>query len=83
VDDPLAMYLADLFTIHANLCGVPALNLPAGFTASGLPIGLQVMGRAGSEETLFRLGAALEATAGEFRPPDLARARTQVEAVSR
>ena len=80
VTDPLAMYLADLFTIHANLCGVPALNLPAGFTNAGLPVGVQVMGRAGSEETLFRLGRALESNlGGAFRWPDVAQARATLE----
>jgi aspartyl-tRNA(Asn)/glutamyl-tRNA(Gln) amidotransferase subunit A len=70
--DPLAMYLSDIFTIGANLAGVPALNVPCGFTAGGLPVGIQIMGAAQGEATLFRLGAALEnALGGERRWPEL------------
>jgi aspartyl-tRNA(Asn)/glutamyl-tRNA(Gln) amidotransferase subunit A len=70
--DPLAMYLSDIFTIGANLAGVPALNVPCSFTGSGLPIGIQLVGAAASEGTLFRLGAALEgAIGGERRWPEL------------
>ncbi|OGL66422.1 aspartyl/glutamyl-tRNA amidotransferase subunit A [Candidatus Uhrbacteria bacterium RIFCSPHIGHO2_01_FULL_63_20] len=53
--DPLTMYLADIYTISANLAGIPALSLPCGFS-DGLPIGLQLMGRPFSEATLFRAG---------------------------
>ncbi len=59
-DDPLAMYLSDIFTIGANLAGVPALSVPAGFTGGGLPVGVQFTARAGREDLLFRLAAALE-----------------------
>ena len=55
------MYLADIFTVPANLAGLPALSLPCGL-ASGLPVGLQLVGRPFEEETLLRLGAALQAT---------------------
>ncbi len=58
--DPLAMYLSDIFTIPANLAGVPALSVPCGFTASGLPIGLQLMGRPFEETALLQAGYALE-----------------------
>ena len=63
LQDPLAMYLGDVFTVSANLTGLPALNVPAGFTAAGLPIGLQLVGRAFDEATLLRLGDAYERTA--------------------
>ena len=59
-DDPLAMYLSDIFTIGANLAGLPALSVPAGFTGGGLPVGVQFTARAGREDLLFRLAAALE-----------------------
>ena len=54
-DDPLAMYLEDVFTLPANLAGVPGLAFPAGFDSDGLPIGIQLMGKHFDEETLFRL----------------------------
>ena len=67
VDDPLAMYLGDVFTVSANLTGLPAISLPAGFTRSGLPVGLQLMGREFDEATLFRLGDAYERDAPWWR----------------
>ena len=54
-DDPLAMYLADVYTISANLAGIPAMSVPCGFDSSGLPIGLQFMGPAFSEATLLNV----------------------------
>ncbi len=60
VDDPLAMYLSDIFTIGANLAGLPALSVPAGFTGGGLPVGVQFTARACREDLLYRLAAALE-----------------------
>jgi len=60
-DDPLAMYLNDVFTIPQPLAGVPAISLPCGFSAAGLPIGLQLIGRPFDETTLFRVAAAYEA----------------------
>ncbi len=59
-DDPLQMYLADVFTVSANLAGLPAVSVPCGFTAAGLPIGLQLTGRRFDEATLFRLAHAYE-----------------------
>jgi aspartyl-tRNA(Asn)/glutamyl-tRNA(Gln) amidotransferase subunit A len=55
-DDPLAMYLEDVFTLPANLAGVPGLAFPAGFDSQGLPIGMQLMGPHFGEETLLRTG---------------------------
>jgi aspartyl-tRNA(Asn)/glutamyl-tRNA(Gln) amidotransferase subunit A len=60
VDDPLAMYLGDIFTVSANLTGLPAISLPAGLSRAGLPIGYQLVGRAFDEATLFRVGDAYE-----------------------
>ncbi|MBU2102724.1 MAG: Asp-tRNA(Asn)/Glu-tRNA(Gln) amidotransferase subunit GatA, partial [Candidatus Omnitrophica bacterium] len=54
--DPLSMYLSDVYTISANLAGVPAVSFPCGFTAQGLPIGAQLIGREFQEENLIRLG---------------------------
>jgi aspartyl-tRNA(Asn)/glutamyl-tRNA(Gln) amidotransferase subunit A len=59
VDNPLQMYLADVFTVSANLSGLPALSVPCGLTAAGLPVGLQLTGRMFDEHTLLRLGEAL------------------------
>jgi aspartyl-tRNA(Asn)/glutamyl-tRNA(Gln) amidotransferase subunit A len=58
-DDPLQMYLADIFTVPANLAGIPGISLPCGL-ASGLPVGLQLVGRPFDETTLFRVGRAFE-----------------------
>jgi aspartyl-tRNA(Asn)/glutamyl-tRNA(Gln) amidotransferase subunit A len=58
--DPLQMYLADIFTISCNLAGIPGLSLPCGFTKSGLPIGLQLLGKNLDEALLFRVARAYE-----------------------
>jgi aspartyl-tRNA(Asn)/glutamyl-tRNA(Gln) amidotransferase subunit A len=63
-DDPIKMYLNDVFTVTANLAGLPGLAVPAGLDGQGLPLGLQVIGRAFDEETVFAVGAALERAAG-------------------
>ena len=63
-DDPIAMYLNDIFTVTTNLAGLPGLSLPAGLDAQGLPLGLQLIGRALDEGTLFSLAGALEKAAG-------------------
>jgi aspartyl-tRNA(Asn)/glutamyl-tRNA(Gln) amidotransferase subunit A len=60
VDDPLQMYLSDIFTIPVNLAGTCALSLPCGFSGSGLPIGLQLVGSPFGEETILRAGYAFE-----------------------
>jgi len=61
MQDPLQMYLNDVFTVSANLTGLPAISVPCGFTASGLPTGLQLTGRAFDEVTLFAAAGAYEA----------------------
>ena len=65
--DPLTMYLADVYTISANLAGVPGLTVPAGLSASGLPVGMQIIGPPLSEETLFRAGRMYETASGVTR----------------
>jgi len=65
-EDPIAMDLNDLFTVPANLAGVPAISVPAGLSAGGLPLGLQITGRAFDEETVLRVAAVLE-SAAQFR----------------
>ncbi|MBZ5504684.1 MAG: Asp-tRNA(Asn)/Glu-tRNA(Gln) amidotransferase subunit GatA [Acidobacteriia bacterium] len=59
-DDPLSMYLADIYTVTADLAGVPGISVPCGNTQSGLPIGLQVLGRHFDESTVLRIGHAVE-----------------------
>ena len=59
-DDPIAMYLNDVFTVPADLAGLPAISVPAGLSADRLPLGLQVIGRAFDESTVLRVGAVLE-----------------------
>jgi len=65
-DDPIAMYLNDVFTVPANLAGVPAISVPAGLSSDGLPLGLQITGRAFDEETVLRVAEVLE-SAAQFR----------------
>lgn len=60
VSDPLSMYLSDIYTIPANLAGIPAISIPCGFSKSGLPIGLQLMGKAFDEEILLRISYTYE-----------------------
>ena len=59
-DDPLAMYLSDVYTISVNLAGLPAISIPSGFTENGLPIGLQVIGKAFGEADMFAIANAFE-----------------------
>ncbi len=60
-NDPLAMYLSDIFTVHANLVGVPGLSVPVGFV-DGLPVGMQILGPHFKEDLLFQVGNAFEST---------------------
>ena len=71
MDDPVTMYLNDVFTVPANMAGVPGLSVPAGLDGQGLPLGLQVIGRPFDEETVFAVGAALERAAGFTHRPAL------------
>ena len=71
VDDPLSMYLSDVFTVPANLAGIPAIAVPSGFDSAGLPLSLQIMARHFDEATMLRAAAFYEGETGwwEKRPP--------------
>jgi len=72
VEDPLQMYLADVFTVSANLAGLPAVSVPCGFTADRLPVGLQLTGRRFDEATLLRVADAYERdTEWSKQPPPI------------
>ena len=68
--DPVEMYLNDVFTVTVNMAGLPGLVAPAGVSADGLPLGLQLIGRPFDEETLFALGETIEQSAGRTKLPD-------------
>ncbi|MCD6221019.1 aspartyl/glutamyl-tRNA amidotransferase subunit A, partial [bacterium] len=59
-DDPLKMYLSDIFTVNVNLSGLPGINIPAGFSSSGLPIGLQIIGPYFKEEKIIQFSYTIE-----------------------
>jgi len=67
--DPLEMYLNDIFTVTVNMAGLPGMSVPAGLSSEGTPLGLQLIGRAFDEETLFRAGQVIEAAAGVSAKP--------------
>jgi len=71
VEDPVTMYLNDVFTVTVNLAGLPGLSVPAGVDHQGLPLGLQVIGRPFDEETVFAVGGAIERAAGFSTLPTL------------
>ncbi len=62
VDDPIAMYLSDIYTITGSLAGIPCMSVPCGTTAAGLPVGMQILTRHFDETTMFRLADAFERT---------------------
>jgi aspartyl-tRNA(Asn)/glutamyl-tRNA(Gln) amidotransferase subunit A len=66
-DDPLSMYLSDIFTAPANLVGIPAIAVPSGFSKEGLPLSLQIMGPHFGERALFRAAAFFERETGYWR----------------
>jgi aspartyl-tRNA(Asn)/glutamyl-tRNA(Gln) amidotransferase subunit A len=69
-DDPIQMYLEDVFTVTLNLAGLPGIAVPVGLAKNGLPLGLQLIGRAFDETTLFKAASALENAAGfKHKPP--------------
>ncbi|MBI5179722.1 MAG: Asp-tRNA(Asn)/Glu-tRNA(Gln) amidotransferase subunit GatA, partial [Nitrospinae bacterium] len=67
-DNPLQMYLSDIFTISANLAGIPGISVPGGFSSNGRPIGVQMMAGHFDEESLFTAAAAYE----RLRDPSIA-----------
>lgn len=72
--DPIQMYLNDIFTVPASLAGLPAISVPAGLSEDKLPLGLQLIGHAFDEETVFRAAGVLEEAAGfDAKPPYLAK----------
>jgi aspartyl-tRNA(Asn)/glutamyl-tRNA(Gln) amidotransferase subunit A len=64
VDDPLAMYLSDIYTITGSLAGIPCMSVPCGKTSDGLPVGMQILARHFNETTMFRLADAFERAGG-------------------
>ncbi|HKT84650.1 MAG TPA: Asp-tRNA(Asn)/Glu-tRNA(Gln) amidotransferase subunit GatA [Novosphingobium sp.] len=70
VDDPLKMYLNDVFAVPASLAGLPAMSVPAGLNREGLPLGLQVIGRAFDEQGVLNAGLAIEQRAGFAAKPE-------------
>ena len=71
MDDPIQMYLNDIFTVPASMAGVPAMSIPAGLDAQGLPLGLQIIGKPFDEETVFAVAATLERAAGFSALPSI------------
>lgn len=66
IKDPLEMYLNDIFTVTANMAGLPAMSVPAGMSANGLPLGLQLIGKPFDEGTLLKAGRVIEQAAGDL-----------------
>jgi aspartyl-tRNA(Asn)/glutamyl-tRNA(Gln) amidotransferase subunit A len=73
VDDPLAMYLSDVYTLPASLAGVPAMSVPCAPTKSGLPVGLQIVARPLDEATMLAVAAACERSYAPAEPPAVAK----------
>ena len=67
-NDPVKMYLNDIFTVTVNMAGLPGIAVPAGLDRKGLPLGLQLIGKAFDEETLFQTAYVIEQAAGRFTP---------------
>ena len=70
VSDPVQMYLNDIFTVTTNLAGLPGISVPAGLDADDLPLGLQIIGKALDEDTVFKAASALEQAAGFTTKPE-------------
>ncbi|PCI88631.1 MAG: Asp-tRNA(Asn)/Glu-tRNA(Gln) amidotransferase GatCAB subunit A [Hyphomicrobiales bacterium] len=71
IGDPLTMYLNDIFTVSVNMAGLPGISIPAGISANGLPLGLQLIGKPFDEETLFRAADVMEQAADFTALPQL------------
>lgn len=76
-DDPLKMYLSDIYTVTANLAGIPSLAVPCGFSKEGLPIGMQILGPQFSEETLFKIGYFYQETTGWHKQKPVMRVKKE------
>lgn len=74
-DDPISMYLNDVFTVTVNMAGLPGMSVPAGLSAEGLPLGLQLIGRPFDEETVLRTGHVIEKAANFTARPQLVTAK--------
>ena len=72
MNDPIAMYLNDIFTVPASMAGLPAISVPAGLSSEGLPLGLQLIAKPFDEELLFRGAGMLELAANFKEKPTLA-----------
>ena len=70
MEDPVQMYLADIYTVSINLAGLPGISVPAGFV-DGLPVGLQIIGKFFDEATLFRVSDKFEKIRGKITYPEL------------
>jgi aspartyl-tRNA(Asn)/glutamyl-tRNA(Gln) amidotransferase subunit A len=68
-DDPISMYLNDVFTVPASLAGIPGMSVPAGICSAGLPLGLQILGRPFEEETVLKVGHVIEQAAAVSARP--------------
>lgn len=60
IDDPIAMYLSDIYTITGSLAGIPCMSVPCGLTPNGLPVGLQIMTKHFDEITMFKVASAYQ-----------------------
>ena len=69
-DDPIAMYFNDVFTVPASMAGLPGVSVPAGLSDTGLPLGLQLIGKAFDEETILRTAGVLESAAAFKAQPE-------------
>src|SRR3546814_15408789 len=83
MDDPIAMYLNDVFTVPASLAGLPGISIPAGLSSEGLPLGLQLLGKAFDEETVFRVAGVLEEAAAFEATPAFRAARSEERRVGK
>ncbi len=69
-NDPISMYIQDIFTVTVNMAGLPGLSVPGGLSSQGTPLGLQLIGKPFDEGTLFRAGQVIEEAAGRFPAPE-------------
>ena len=69
-NDPLAMYLADIYTVTADLAGIPGISIPCGKSKEGLPIGMQILGKHFDEATVLRVGRSVEQAAAFTAKPE-------------